>query len=196
MSEELHQEQEQKGEAQKEQIDVEALMSRMEKLEQTNARLLDESKSYKEKYRTVVSEVETKEKAKLEEGENWKELLDREKNEKHQIKEQLSKYKKTIAQKDLHFRVASVAKDAFDVTDVISSLPRDLLTLDEESLEFGGVSEAVNFVKEKKPWLFNSGKSAGQTGARPDGNVKHQSLDEKITENPMGMLEECLKDML
>jgi len=196
MSEELHEQVEQKGEDQSEQIDVKAIIARMEKLEQTNARLLDESKSYKEKYRTVVSEVENKEKAKLEESENWKELLDREKNEKHQLKDQLSVYKKNIAKKDLHFKVASVAKDAFDITDVISSLPKDMLSLDEESLEFGGIDEAVNFVKEKKPWLFNSGKSAGQTGARPDGTFKPQSMDEKINENPMGMLEECLKDML
>ena len=44
MSEELHEQVEQKGEAKSEQIDVKAIIARMEKLEQTNARLLEESK--------------------------------------------------------------------------------------------------------------------------------------------------------
>jgi oligoendopeptidase F len=176
--------QEQTGaEEQKEQqVDINAVMNRLEQLEQTNQRLLEESKQYKNKYRGLRDEVETKEKAKLEESENWKELLDREKNEKMQLADQVRSYKQQTLKQNINFEVARHAPNAFDVNDVITSLPKDMLQMDEETLEVKGIEDAVNLVKEKKPWLFDTKKSTGMASQRPvadNGNVRFEDLSKE-----------------
>ena len=153
-------------------VDVKALLARMEKLEQTNNRLLEESKTNKAKYQGLRTEVEEKEKAQLTENEQWKELLDIEKNKRSEYETQLRETKKSVLQKELGFKVASVAKDAYDVNDVIGALPKDLLSINEEDLTVTGIDEAVNMVREKKPWLFNTEKKSGMTSARPVADLE------------------------
>jgi len=177
-------------------IDVEALVAKVEQLEQTNNRILDESKTYKEKYRQLRDGVQKEKAVKLEEGENWKELLDIEKNKTHGLEESLNKYKKTSIKKDLQFQVAKHANNAFDVEDVIRSLPQDLISIDDENLTVQGVDEAVARVKEHKPYLFNSTTKHGMVNSRPESKPKDKTLDERINENPNEMLKEALGQML
>jgi hypothetical protein len=163
-------------------VDVEALMARIEKLESTNTRLLDESKTNKGKYQNLRNEVDTKQKTALEESENWKELLEIEKNKAFELQENNKKIKQNVLKQKLNFEVARHAKNAFDVTDVINSLDKNLLSIDEESLEIGGIKEAVESVMNVKPHLFNTGvKNHGQDGAPPAEykvEKKEQSLEE------------------
>lgn len=168
------------GELNKPELDVNALMARMEKMEQTNARLLEESKSHKNKYQGLRNEVEEKEKAALTENENWKELLEIEKNKRSEYESRLKDTKKTVLQKELNFRVASLAKDAYDVGDIISALPKDMISIDEENLSINGVEEALNFVREKKPYFFNTETKSGMASGRPA--VDLSSADENLTD--------------
>ena len=172
MSEELHNQDESQevNEEQKpteEQVDVQALLKRVEQLEASKERILEESKQYKNKYRELRNNVETEQKQKLEESENWKELLDIEKNRAHTLNEELASTKKRVLKKELNFQVARYASDAFDVDDVINSLPKDMIEIDQESLSVKGVDTAVSFLKEKKPYLFNTGKKPGMASSRP-----------------------------
>jgi len=144
-------------------IDVEALMARVEKLETTNSRLLDESKGYKSKYQDLRGQVEKNEKEALEGAENWKELLERERDEKHQIQQSLNDHKKSVIKKDLYFQVAKHAPDAFDVNDIITAIPKDQLQIDEESLSVGGVDELINEIRSTKPYFFNNKKTNSMT---------------------------------
>lgn len=179
----------------KPQVNVDDLVSRMEALEQTNKRLLEESKHNKEKYVNLRSEVEQKEKVKLEESENWKELLEIEKNEKFELASKLKQYKKDSIQKDLQFKVASLAKDAHDVSDVIRSLPKEMLSIDQETGSISGVEEAYNTVRQQKPYLFDTQRKSGMTADRPQ-MPKDKTLDEQIEEDPNAIWKSALEDLL
>lgn len=70
MSEELHKTDENiDTEAKQPELDVDALVARLEKLEGSNNRLLEESKQWKSKYRNLSGDVEAREKAELEKTE-------------------------------------------------------------------------------------------------------------------------------
>jgi len=169
--------------AAKPEVDMDAIMARMQKLEDTNSRLLEESKTNKSKYQGLKSDVEDKEKAQLTENEQWKELLEIEKNNRSNVELQLKDTKKSVLQKELNFKVASLAKDAHDVNDIISALPKDLISIDEDSLSINGVDEAVNQVRESKPWLFVTETKSGMASARPvmtDLQAKQEINDEDI----------------
>lgn len=155
---------------QEQKVDVEALMARLEKLETTNSRLLDESKGYKSKYQELRGQVEKNEKEALDGAENWKELLERERDEKHQIQQTLNDHKKSVIKKDLYFQVAKHAPDAFDVNDIITAIPKDQLQIDEENLSVGGVDTLVNELKANKPYLFNNKKTNNMTTDVPPRN--------------------------
>ena len=177
----------------KKEVDVESLVQRLEQLESTNKRILDESKQYKEKYRSLRTEVEGKEQKQLEDNENWKELLDMEKNKTHGLNEQLQQFKKTALKKELEAQVARKAPDAFDVDDVIRSLPKDAISIDEEALTIKGIDEAISTVRESKHYLFKQDKTSGQTAARPAGQLdkKELSREEKDKE-----FRDTLKDFI
>ncbi len=147
--------------------ELEAIKAQIKKMEESNARLLEESKGYKAKYQGLKANVENTEKAKLTENEQWKELNELKENEIHKLNERLRDTEKKALKKDLNFKVASLAKDAHDISDIISVLPKEMLAIDEESQTIGGIEEAVNSVRANKPWLFNTEKKSGMTSQRP-----------------------------
>lgn len=197
MSEELHKTDENIAKKTKQpEVDVEALVARLEKLEGSNNRLLEESKTWKSKYRTLSGDVEAREKAELEKTENWKDLLEIEKNKRAEYEMQLKDTKKSVLQKELGFKVASFAKDAHDVNDVISSLPKDLLSIDEESLAVSGVSEAVNHVREHKPWLFMKEQKSGMSSARPHGQPEKKTYENSSADEKDAMFRAALEGLI
>lgn len=163
-------------------INIEALQARLEKLESTNERLLNESKTYKNKYQGLRNDVETKQKTQLEESENWKELLDIEKNRAFELEEKHKSMQKNVLRQKLNFEVARHAKNAFDVNDVINSLDRNSLHIDEENLEVGGIKEAVELVMKSKPHLFNTGVKPHGMGERPPENYKPEEKEKSLAE--------------
>jgi myosin heavy subunit len=172
------QSQEQVAQETTEQLDVKAVLEKLNQLEQTNARLLDESKEYKTKYKGLRTEVESKEKEKLEAQENWKELLEMERNRNFELQEKFKTTKKQTLKQKLNFEVARLAQGAYDINDIITSLPQDIIEIDEENLEIKNVDQAVAFVKEKKPYLFNSKHSTGMVDGRPKAESGHVSFDD------------------
>jgi len=159
-------------------IDVKSMLERLNQLEGSNQRILEESKGWKSKYQGLRTDVEQREAKKLEESENWKELLEIEKNKAHELNGQLSHFKKESLKQKIHFEAARHASDAFDINDVINNMPRDVLAIDEESLTVSGIEEAISLVKEKKPWLFDNKKAHGQTTSRPVGDSGKVTYDE------------------
>lgn len=165
-------------------VDIKALMERVSKLEATNDRLLNESKTYKSKYQGLRSEVDGKQQKHLEENEQWKELLEIEKNKNFETQEQMKSMKQKVIRANLHSEVAKFAKNAFDVNDVVSNLPKDLLNIDEENLRIEGIKEAVETVVKDKPYLFNTGvKNHGMSQEPPAGykpEQKEESLEDLL----------------
>lgn len=199
MSEEVHNNQEEKAveEVTNQEVDVAKLMERVERLEASKNRVEEESKSWKSKFQGLAKTVEDEKRVKLEETENWKELLEIEKNRRSDYEVQLRDTKKAVLQKELNFKVASLAKDAYDVGDVINSLPKDMIEINEEDLSINGISEAINSVRESKPHLFQRENKSGMTSSRPSGDVpKDKSFEEQLLDDPNSMLGDVLKDFI
>lgn len=183
---------------QKPEIDLEALMSRVEQLESSKNRLLEESKEWKGKYQGLKQNVEKETESKLAENEQWKELLELERNKVHELSSKVKNLSTATMQKDLQFKVASLAKDAYNVDDVITSIAKTgMLKKDEETGSISGIEEAYNTVREQKPYLFNTAKKSGMDTGKPNEMLpKEKSIDERIQENPNDILGEVLKDLL
>jgi translation elongation factor EF-G len=168
------------GQEQAQEIDVNALVARLEKLESTNERLLNESKQYKTKYQGLRTEVETKQKQQLEESENWKELLEIEKNRNFEVNESMKAMKQKVIKSNLHAEVARYAKNAHDINDVVSNLPKDLLNIDEENLRIEGIKEAVETVVKEKPYLFNTGVKNHGMSTEPPAEYKQETKEASL----------------
>jgi len=179
-------------------IDVEALAKRVEQLESSKNRLLEESKSWKEKYQGLKTNVEKENENKLTENEQWKELVEIERNKRFELESKVKDLTTMTMQKDLQYKVASLAKDAHNVEDVVTAVSRSgLLDIDKETGTIRGIEEAYNKIREEKPYYFDTAKKSGMSGGRPDDMIpKEKSLDEHIAENPNEVLASVLKDLI
>ena len=179
-------------------IDVEALAKRVEQLESSKNRLLEESKSWKEKYQGLKGHVEKEQESKLTENEQWKELVEIEKNKRFELESKVKDLTTLTMQKDLQYKVASLAKDAHNVDDVVTAISRSgLLDIDKETGSIRGIEEAYNKVREEKPYYFNTAKKSGMSAGKPDNMLpKEKTLDEQIAEDPNAMLANVLKDLV
>lgn len=173
-------------------FDPEEMMKRLKMLEETNQRLVEENTINKNKYREMRDSAEQERKKKLTEEENWKELLDIEKNRAQGLEQTLSSMKKQVLREKLHFEVARHAKDAYDIQDVINALPRDSVTIDEDSLKVDGIGKAIQYLKEKKSYLFDTKKSSGQPSSRPSAMTGNLSYDELSKEEKDKMFKDAL----
>ena len=179
-------------------IDVEALAARVEQLESSKNRLLEESKGWKEKYQGLKTNVEKESEAKLTENEQWKELLDLEKNKVHELSSKVKNLTTTTMQKDLQFKIASLAKDAHNVEDVVTAVSKTgMLNLDTETGSITGIEEAYNKVREEKPYFFNTAKKSGMDAGRPNDMIpQEKSVEEQISEDPNSLLADVLKNLV
>lgn len=182
----------------KPEVDVNDLMKRVEQLESSKNRLLEESKGWKEKYQGLKTNVEKENEQKLTENEQWKELVEIEKNTRFELESKVKDLTTMTMQKDLQYKVASLAKDAHNVDDVVTAISRSgLLEIDKETGTIRGIEEAYNRVREEKPYYFDTAKKSGMSAGKPDNMIpKEKSLDEQIAENPNEILASVLKDLV
>lgn len=155
----------------------------IDQLSSSKERILAESKDYKSKYSELRTTVEAAEKAKLEESENWKELLEREKNEKFELQEKWKNLRQQTVKANLQFKAAQLAADAWNIDDVINSMPSDAIEIGED-LSVAGIENAINAVREAKPYLFKQEQAASMVSSNPGGKPKAPdwkslSVDEK-----------------
>lgn len=180
----------------KPEIDVEKVMQELEKVKATNQRLLDESVQYKNKYKGLKEEIDSKQKQSLEEQENFKELYEIERKSRYEIEDKLHNYKKQALKKDMQFKVASKAQDAFDVADVINAMPKDMLMIDEESEQVQGVDDALGWVKENKPWLFKQSRGTGMSDSRPQASSGRKTWNDYSKEEKNAAFKDSLREWL
>ena len=157
------------------------------RLAETNDRLLKESKSHADKWRSFRDAASADETTKLEEEKNWKALVEKERGEKNTLNERMETLRRRTLKKTLDFEVARYASDANDVTDIINSLPSELISIDEESYTIEGVSDAVNKLREIKPYLFRKTtipetvtSKPGFIANAPEKTLNDLSMDEKL----------------
>ncbi len=168
------------------QTQMKALSVQNSKLETTNERLLTESKTNKTKWQLLRDEQETAENAKLTDQEDWKTLATKLKGEKKAENEKFQALKAKTLRKTLDFEVARWAKDAHSVDDIIHSLPSTMIDINEETFMIEGVQEAVNFLRDEKPYLFNKTTVPGTVNNRPatekpkQKQLSEMTIDEKV----------------
>jgi hypothetical protein len=198
MEHEVNNNTEENSEVQKPEIDMEALAKRVEQLESSNSRLLDESKSWKEKYQGLKGHVEKEQEHKLTENEQWKELVEIEKNKRFELESKVKNLTTLSMQKDLQFKVAALAKDAYNVEDVVAAVSRSgMLNIDKEAGTITGIEEAYNMVRQEKPYYFDTAKKSGMSAGKPNDMLpKEKTLDEQLEENPNEVLASVLKNLV
>lgn len=175
-----------------ESLDPNKLLERLEALESSKERLETESKKWKERYKELETENEAARQKRLEEEGKYQELLEMEKKKHATLQEQIDKTKKTALQKELLTQIARYAPNAHDFEDVYKNMPYEMLDLDEEDMTFKNVQDAVNQVKENKPYLFATDKLPGSMSSRPDGKPKAKDLNTMKPEEKQRMLASLL----
>ena len=170
-------------------LSQEDLKLEIAKLKTTNERILMESKERKEKYQELKSARDTEEKTKLEENENWKELLDKSTGEKGLLVEELKSMRVKTLKTALANEVQKHAKDAFNINDIVGNLDSSLIKIDEENFTFEGIADAVNSLRDKKYYLFDTGKKTSMVDGRPGmGKPKKKDLSEMSMEEKLNTL--------
>lgn len=150
---------------------VSALAQRVEQLEASKNRILEESKEWKAKAQNLKAEREATERESLEKSGEIEKLLELERNRVHELTQSQNQMQKAALKKELSYQAARFAGDAYDVDDVIKSLPAELISLDKENLSVQGVRDAVTKLRETKPYLFKKNPNSGMADGRPSSQV-------------------------
>lgn len=163
---------------------VEKQQATIESLSSSKERILEESKDYKTKFNSLRTEVEGAERLKLEDSENWKELLDIEKNKNFDAQEEMKTLKQRTVRSNINLAVSRLAPDAHDTEDLMKLLEFGDMQINED-LSVSGLDNLVKGIRESKPWMFKDQTAPGQVSSRPGSGApakvdwKTLSIDEK-----------------
>lgn len=185
------------GEGQK--VDVAEVMKRLEQLQGSYDRVLEESKSNKSKAQEYRSKFEEAEKKKLEDSGDIAKLLDMERKTREEKEKEVKSLKNSILHQKIRESVSRHAGDVHDL-DILVNLPelapflksaiREDLTIDDSL-----VKDGVNKAKESKPFVFKHTQKAGVDSTRPNSNGTIKSANE-IGDLKKGEHKEHLKNAL
>jgi hypothetical protein len=171
-----------------EKVDVNEIKKRIEQLESTNKRLLEESKGFKKEAIDYKSKLEQFEKKKIDESGDISAKLEHELKEK----EKLLNENKTLRAKTLKHNIRSVigqfAKDVHDMEDFLNQ-PKFIKILedgiDAENLTISedAAKAYSNAVLKEKPWMQKNSTQEEVDTIRPNfkdatKNVSAKSYDE------------------
>ncbi|HBB6315879.1 phage scaffolding protein [Staphylococcus pseudintermedius] len=162
--------------------------------EETVQKIIDEHhdtlRDFKDKAEKVDSLQEQLDKANKELDNRDKQITDLQKakdGDNQELKDKLEQYKQSNAQyeadmKELKLNNAvklAVAKEANDANDILAFINKDELELQEDG-EVKGLKEAVESLKESKPYLFVEQKPTGRTpneGGNVSGGLTQEQFD-------------------
>ncbi|MDM8326717.1 phage scaffolding protein [Staphylococcus felis] len=162
--------------------------------EETVQKIIDEHhdtlRDFKDKAEKVESLKEQLDKANKELDNRDKQITDLQKakdGDNQELKDKLEQYKQSNAQyeadmKELKLNNAvklAVAKEANDANDILAFINKDELELQEDG-EVKGLKEAVESLRQSKPYLFVETKPTGNTpkeGESVSGGVTQEQFD-------------------
>lgn len=153
-------------------VDVNEVMKRIEQLESTNKRLLDESKNHKKEAGEYKNKLEEIEKNKVNQSGDDKAQLDYERKQREKIENENKKLKSKTLEQQIRQTVGKYAKDVHSLDDVLNqSQFKDILKngIDPENLtvDEDAAKDYVNKVLEAKPWLKKNIQQAGVDTSKP-----------------------------
>lgn len=183
----------------KESMAAEELLARMERLEKSNQRLLDESKTWKAKYQSIKSESEEKQTQQMQEANDFKGLYEKTLEKAKSLEEAIKLEKKTALENTLKYEVAKNAKDAEDTDLLLAAIKlkkKDLLGYDSDNGLWKGVDLAIDELRVSNPGLFVKDKPTMINGRPQSAVTKEKTMDELILENPNSVLNSVLSELL
>jgi hypothetical protein len=187
MSEENKSGEGQKTEGEGRSVDSSEVLKRIEQLESTNKRLLDQSKDWKSQANEFKAKLEDAERNKVEKSGDEKAQLDYERKQRERIEGENKKLKSKTLEQQIRQTVAKYAKDVHSLDDVLNqSQFKDILKagIDPENLTIDedAAKDYVNKVLEAKPWLKKNITQAGVDTTKPNGkNVPNSSNLSKLS---------------
>lgn len=180
-------------------VDVEALVQRVEALENSKERLLAESKQWKAKYQTVKNEVEQRETEVLAQSNDFKGLYEKTLSQVEELKGELLNEKKGKLETGLKYEVAKYGKDAEDVDILLAAVKtkkRDVVGYDADAGSWQGVDSAIDELRRSNPGLFKT-SVPGMENGRPQAAVpKEVTIEEQIASDPNDVLTKALGQLL
>jgi len=180
-------------------VDVDDLTARMERMEASNKRLLEESKTWKTKYQDVRTAADDKITGDLQRQNDFKGLYEKSQATNEELRVDLLETKKAGLETSLQFEVARHGRDAEDVDILLAAVKtkkREVLGYDKEAKKWEGVDQAIEELRKSNPGLFKS-NVVGMENGRPQSAVtKEKTVEELIVEDPMAVLKEQLAKIL
>jgi len=183
---------------QTETVDVNALMSRLDKLESHNANLTNDVKEWRTKAKAVKTEMESKEQERMHESNDFKGLYEKSVNEVAEMKNTLLNQKKVGLRNTFNYEVAKHAGDAQDTDLLIAALnsKSSSVAYDNENDSWQGIPDAITELRTEKPFLFKTDKPGMVSGRPQTVPVKEQTLDEAMMEDSSGILAKAIGQLL
>lgn len=156
---------------------AEELVKRLEQLEATNRRLLEESKKYKEKAKTYEQEVENATQESLSKEKDLAKVLEAERKRLEKLAKENKEMKQKTLQSNIFQTVAKFATDVNDIEDLLNQpkygeilkrgIDADSLSLDEEVAK-----EYVETVLKAKPYLRKQPEATTMMTKKPGYDSK------------------------
>jgi hypothetical protein len=148
----------------------------VERLQATNKRLLDESMSYKEKYKLALKEKEDLEASKIAESGDIAAQLELEKKKAKSAMDELGRTKKKVVSQAVRDAISKYAGDVYSIDDLMSKPKlKEYLKqgLNEDSLEFNDESAKafVDEIKKDSPYLWRGQGPIGARTSKPNGGM-------------------------
>lgn len=153
----------------------------IEQLRATNKRLLEESKGFKEKYKSVSEQVEEKEKKILLEKGDLQKLLEMERSKLNEVSTREQKLREEVLKSRIQSVVSKYAVGVVDLEDLLNQPKYSHILKEGVDVESLTVSEeaAKHFVealRKDKSYLFKQSNQPGVVTQKPLVNgISHKS---------------------
>jgi hypothetical protein len=169
------------GEGQK--VDVTEIQKRLEQLESSYSRVLNESKEHKTKAQEYKAKLEEIEKKGIETSGDVQKQLEYERKEREKIEKEAKALKNKTLDYTIRNTVSKFAKDVHSIDDLLNQpdfthilragIDKENLTVDENAAK-----EFVNKVTEAKPYLKKHTEQAQVDSSKPKTtNLKDVNID-------------------
>lgn len=174
------------------------LKAELEKLKSTNERLLSESQQYKQRYNEIKKSIEAKKEKELE-GAPTDEKLKAIEERAKELENKYSSVRERAVYANLKAAMVNLASDANDVSDLINSdLVVNAIDVDDDTLEVDAdkLGEAINQLREAKPYLFKNNKVPKMKDAQPKANLNEKPLSQLSDSEKKQRLKQALKGLV
>lgn len=156
-------------------VDVNEIQKRLEQLESSYSRVLEESKSHKAKAQEYKAKLDETEKKSVEASGDIAKQLEYERKQREEAEGKIKSLSNKTLDQNIRSTVGKFARDVHDLDDLLnqpqfshilkSGIDKEKLSVDENAAK-----DFVNKVLEAKPWLKKNMHQPGVDSTKPKGD--------------------------